>query len=51
LEGKGLPFGICFVGCDYGLEDFIEVMDEGGFDELGCELKAISRNPEHGMAC
>jgi hypothetical protein len=33
-----LPFGRGFVLFDYRFEEFIEVVDEGGFEELGGEL-------------
>jgi len=33
-----LPFGRCFVLGDYRLEEFIQMVDEGGFEELRGEL-------------
>jgi len=41
LESDCLPFWRCFVLCDYGLEELIQVVDESGFEELGGELKNV----------
>ena len=38
MESDCLPLGRGFVLFDYGFEEFIEVVDEGGFEELGGEL-------------
>jgi hypothetical protein len=42
LESDCLPFRRGFVLFDYGFEEFIEVVDEGGFEELGGELCNVS---------
>ena len=43
LQRYGLPFGRRLVLFDYRLEEFVEVMNKGGFEELWSELDKLAR--------